>query len=90
MLSAPARVDGEHEQELGLVKKRLHGGDGRPGIHGHTADDPRARETLQDAVRVACRFDMEGDNAGAGLHIRMHLLERLVDHQVDVLHESVG
>ena len=41
-------------------------------------------------MRVARGLDMEGQRVGAGADERVHLGQRVIDHQVDVPDEAVG
>src|SRR6266511_2384058 len=83
-LAAPAGVDREHQQQLEVVEERLDRRERRARIERDAADDAASGEALQDAVRVPRRLDVEADDARARVDVRRDLLERLVDHHVDV------
>ena len=61
---------------------------GVPGFNRDAADDAGTGERLENAVRVPGRLQMKSNDPGAGVHVRLDLVERLLDHQMAVLYEA--
>src|SRR5439155_27103839 len=83
-LASPARIDGQDQYELEVIEKRLHRRHRSTGVQCDSTLD-RGPKCLQNAVRVSCRLDVEGEHVCTGFDVGADLLEGILDHQVDVL-----
>src|SRR6202022_2206749 len=83
-LSAPTRIHGQDQYELHVIKQWFHDLHWSPGIERDATADSRI-ECLENAMRVAGGLDVEGEHVGTGVDVSGHLLERVFDHQMDVL-----
>src|SRR5581483_3772397 len=88
-LTAPSRVHRQDEHELEIIEQGLDCMDGRARVQRDSAHDAGVRETLQHTVRVDRRLNVERQDPRSRVDVRADLVERRVDHQVDVLHEPV-
>ncbi len=61
---------------------------GVPGFIAMPRDDAGTGEGLENAMRVPRRLQMKSNDPGAGVHVRLDLVERLLDHQMAVLYEA--
>ena len=60
----------------------------RAGVYRDAPDDAGTGEGLENAMRVPRRLQMKSNDPGAGVHVRLDLVERLLDHQMAVLYEA--
>ena len=88
-LTAPTRIDREQQQQLELVEQRLDRSDLGARVQSDAADDTAACEALKHPVGVPGRLEVKGEDVRAGIDVGPDLVERFVDHQMDVLDEAL-